>query len=158
MQPRPHWFLLLLTLAGCVVPVGPEWVDPQENVPPFLVSANPPVGSALASGSDGGLPSVEVVLGDQNSGDKLEVKWIIDSPPFVEGVSRLALFQRPLTGSEHRAAIRFAPTCSDVAHPSDTHRLLLAVSDREFADDSGGNLDTNGYLLESSWTFTLQCQ
>ena len=157
------WFLPWLTLTGCVVPAGPEWVDPQTNVPPSIVSAYPPVGSVLANDSEAGTQaSVQVNLADQNSADTLYVRWIIDYPPYVDGTSRIAFPQRLLGGSVERIPIAFAPSCSDIVHDLASHRLLLAVSDRDFAKDNGGagrlDLPSTGYLLEASWTFTLQCQ
>ena len=150
-------FLPLLALAGCVVPAGPEWVDPQANVPPSIVSAYPPVGSVLANDSEAGTQaSVQVTLADQNSADTLYVHWMVDYPPYVGGTSRLALRQRLPGGRVVRDPIAFAPSCGDVAHDLTSHRLLLAVSDRDFANDY--DLPLNGYLLEASWTFTLSCQ
>jgi hypothetical protein len=148
---------LLLTLAGCVVPAGPEWVDPQANMPPSIVSAYPPVGSALASDAEAGTQvSVEVTLADQNADDTLYVRWFVDYPPNVDGMSRLALRQSLPGGRVKRDPIAFAPSCVDVVHDGANHRLLLAVSDRAFANAL--DLPSNGYLLEASWTFTLQCQ
>lgn len=166
MMSRASHYLSLLPLlacAGCVVPAGPDWIDPEGNVPPSLVLAIPPVGSVLGGGGESGGPlAVEVTLADQNARDELHVRWIVDYPPYVDGVSRTALRQTLLSGSIERKAIAFAPICSDVVHGTGEHRLLLAVSDRDFVaeEDSGGQLDmpSNGFLLEASWTFTLQCQ
>lgn len=152
------WLLPLLTLSGCVVPAGPEWVDPQTNVPPSIVSAYPPVGSVLTNDSEAGTQaSVQVTLADQNSADTLYVRWIVDYPPYVDGTSRIALPQSLPGRSVVRDPIAFAPSCGDVVHDLASHRLLLAVSDRPFANNNS-DLPSNGYLLEAAWTFTLSCQ
>ena len=104
---------------------------------------------------------LQVVLADPNTKDKLYVHWIIDYPPYVESVSRVA-FQQTLLPGDHveRAPIWFAPNCSDdsLSHDFSNHRLLLAVSDRPFSDDPQ-TLDgvTDGYLVEGAWIFTLEC-
>ena len=152
------WFLPWLTLTGCVVPAGPEWVDPQANVPPSIVSAYPPVGSVLANDGEAGTQSsVQVTLADQNSADTLYVRWIVDYPPYVDGTSRIALHYTLPGGRVVRDPIAFAPSCGDVVHDLASHRLLLAVSDRAFANNTS-DLPSNGYLLEAAWTFTLSCQ
>ncbi len=152
------YLLPLLALAGCVVPAGPEWVDPQANMPPSIVSAYPPVGSVLTSDSEAGTQvSVQVTLADQNTADTLYVHWIVDYPPYVGGTSHLVLPQNlPGGRGVARDPIAFAPSCGDVVHDLPSHRLLLAVSDRDFANDY--DLPSNGYLLEASWTFALSCQ
>jgi len=153
---------LLLAVSGCVVPMGPEWSDPQTNAPPTISLANPPVGSVLDFGATGNASlGLEVGLSDSNTQDSFHVRWIIDYPPFIESVSHVAL---PLTlpgGSQvERPHLWFAPNCSDDALSRDfsEHRLLLAASDRPFSDDPQ-TLDgvTNGFLVEGSWIFTLDC-
>jgi hypothetical protein len=160
---RSRWLAaLLLGASGCVVPVGPEWSDPASNAPPTIRYANPAIGSILDFGTAGNAAmGLQVVLADPNAKDKLYVHWIIDYPPYVEGVSRLA-FRQTLDVGDHveRAPIWFAPNCSDdsLSHDFSNHRLLLAVSDRPFSDDPQ-TLDgvTNGFLVEGSWVFTLEC-
>ncbi len=151
--------LMLLALSGCVVPVGPEWSDPQSNYPPTIHTANPPIGSVLGGDPDAGAPgTVEVVLADQNTEDTLYVRWIIDYPPFVDNVSHVAL-SLALPGGDQilRPSISYAPNCSDdkISRDLPSHRLLLAVTDRPFA----GDLDSpsGDYLVEGSWDFLLTC-
>ena len=156
----------LAAAAGCVVPAGPQWTDPQANFPPTISydDTTPPVGSVLAMDPDGGAPlEVEVVLADQNTQDKLYARWIVDYPPNQPGVSRVALEQGLLGGNQvKRPPFRFSPSCTDdaISHDFSNHRLLLAVSDRPFPNDisqqpfefTGGN-----FLVEASWQFELDC-
>jgi hypothetical protein len=171
MMGRPGHLLalpaLLLAGAGCVVPVGPEWTDPQGNRPPTISDATPAIGSILDFGTTGNAAQgLEVVLADPDTNDNLYARWIIDYPPYVDGVSHVADLPVSLPGGDqvNRSPIRFAPNCSDdaISHTFSNHRLLLAVSDRPFAngeDTSQPPLDgvTNGFLVEGSWIFTLDC-
>jgi hypothetical protein len=166
-HPLLHFVLLagLATVPSCVVPVSPEWHDPQSNYPPTIDRATPPLGSLLGFDPDGGASSltVEVVLADQDTQDRLYARWIIDYPPFVDGVSHMAVPTRQPGGDTiQRPAIRFAPSCSDdhLAHGLANHRLLLAVSDRPFAsDDLSKDLVEDGqYLIEGSWQFEIDCE
>jgi hypothetical protein len=152
---------LLATLTACVVPVGPEWSDPPTNDPPTLRSAVPPVGQILV---EPGL-TVTVVLADQNTQDKLYLRWLIDYPPFQPDVSRLAHeLTLPPEGKIARPAASFAPNCTDdhIAAGTTSHRLMLAVSDRPFVGDSQGEgaldqVPAGGYLIQAVWPFTLSC-
>jgi hypothetical protein len=155
---------LLLAISGCVVPVGPEWTDPERNQPPTISYANPQIGSVLDFGTGGNAAmGLEVGLADQNTRDILNVRWIIDYPPYVDGQSHPALPQA-LPGGDQilRPTIRYAPNCSDQAISRDfsNHRLLLAVSDRSFIDNDPQVLDRvqdGNYRVEASWDFTLAC-
>jgi len=159
---------LLLALSGCVVPVGPEWTDPQSNVPPTIYSANPPIGFNLAPDAGVGGPLlVEVVLADQNTQDRLYARWIIDYPPWSDGISSVALPHTQPGGDQIlRPSISYAPTCNDdaISHQASNHRLLLAVSDQPFAYDSPfsqsylpDEVPTGNFRVEGSWQFVLDC-
>jgi len=155
---------LLLAISGCVVPVGPEWSDPEGNSPPTISETSPAIGSILDFGPTGNAAlGLAVVLADPDTKDTLSVRWIIDYPPYVDGVSHVAALPLTLPGGDQvkRAPIRFAPSCSDDAISRDfsNHRLLLAVSDRPFADDSQilDSVPTGNYLVEGSWIFALDC-
>jgi hypothetical protein len=166
MLRRPLLPALLLAVSGCVVPVGPEWSDPQINAPPTISQAVPAIGSILDFGTAGNAAmGLEVILADSNTHDPLDVRWIIDYPPYVDGVSHVAL---PLTlpGGDQvmRPPIRFAANCSDDSLSRDfpNHRLLLAVSDRPFASEDTSQQPLDGvpgdnYLVTGSWIFTLDC-
>ena len=159
---------LLLALSGCVVPLGPQWTDPQSNVPPTIYSAYPPIGSTLSAdaGADGTL-DFQVVLADQNTQDALYARWIVDYPPWDDATSRVALRHAQPGGTEIlRPSITYVPSCVDdtLSHESPNHRLLLAVSDRPFAFDpsfsqsaSPDAVPSGNFLVEGSWDFTLPC-
>jgi hypothetical protein len=162
------WFLA--ALSGCVIPVAPKWSDPDNNYPPTIVSANPPVGTILGLGPDGGTTSqveVEVTLADQNAGDNLYLRWIVDYPPYVSGRTLLALeTTKPGGEAVVRTPAIFAPDCVSIrSRALLDHRLLLAISDRpfKFASDAPGltapdAVDDGNHLVEAVWPFTLNCQ
>jgi hypothetical protein len=158
--------LLLMGLSACVVPVGPEWTDPERNSPPRIESALPSIGSVLSVDADADLPLlVSVVLADQNSKDKLYVRWIIDYPPFSEEITRVALTTiLPGGDTTQRPTLYFAPNCSDhrIAPGFSNHRLLLAASDSPFASDdpNPANPDAvsdGSFPVEGAWQFKMDC-
>ena len=156
--------MLLLAISGCVVPIGPEWTDPEANHPPTIYLANPPIGAVLDFGATGNAAmGLEVGLADQNTQDSLYVRWIIDYPPQpnVDGAHVALPLTLPGGNQLNRPTIRFAPSCNDATISPDVanHRLLLAVSDRPFSDDPQVlDLVTPGnYRVEASWDFTLAC-
>jgi hypothetical protein len=168
-RPSRHWLpglTFVLMASGCVVPIGPEWSTPQNNYPPILGYANPAIGSILGLGADGSAPlTVEVGLQDPNTQDQLYYRWIIDYPPYLEGVSKLALGNvQPGGGTTERSRLLFAPNCTDhnIAHGFSNHRLLFAASDRAFSNDAPSQGDFDGvpagdFLVEAAWQFVLDC-
>jgi hypothetical protein len=161
---------LLALASGCVIPVAPKWSDPDRNYPPTIVTANPPVGTVLGRGPDGGAAGqveVEVSLADQNTGDNLYLRWIVDYPPYVSGKTLLALeTTKPGGDTLVRTPAIFAPDCVSIrSRALADHRLLLAISDRPFklpADDPGltepDAVDDGNHRIEAVWSFTLSCQ
>ena len=157
--------LALAGLGGCVVPVGPEWTDPQSNSPPTIHSANPPVGSILAPDPGGASVEAEIVLADNNTDDDLFVRWLVDYPPFDETVSRLAYETTQPGGADVvRPRLRFAPSCGDdqIAPDLSSHRLMVAASDRPFlaVDPAQPVLDAvpdGGLVVRAMWQFQLAC-
>ncbi|MBN2575777.1 MAG: hypothetical protein JXP73_14520 [Deltaproteobacteria bacterium] len=162
-----HLLPLLSVFAGvsaCVVPVGPEWTDPQSNYPPTIASASPAIGSILALAPDAGFPlAVQVKLADQNTDDNLYVLWLIDYPPFVDGVSRLARPEiQPGNGRIERPTLTFAPNCGDhrIAAGFGAHRLLLVASDRPFVGDDPTEPDKiqdGNSRVQAQWQFDMEC-
>ncbi len=163
-RPRLLACFLAAPFAACVAPVGPEWSDPPGNYPPTIASAVPPVGSLLGQDSDGGPASlvVQVDLADQNTGDTLYIRWIVDYPPWTPGLSGIALKDsKPGGGSVLRSTEIFSLSCADVSHVISNHRLMLAVSDRPFDDTNTSTPPdqvSDGFLVEAVWPFVLKCQ
>lgn len=162
-------FQLLLAVpivicAGCVVPMGPKWYDPEGNSPPVIASAVPAIGTVLDMAVDGGVPlGVRVVIADANTSDRIYARWIIDYPPYQDGQTHVALRAvLPPAEEAQREPIEFSPNCSDdqIARGFAAHRLLLAVSDRPFSDEDASKPDAvadGNFLVEGSWAFDLDC-
>jgi hypothetical protein len=154
----------ILVGAGCVVPMGPKWSDPESNSPPVIASAVPAIGSVLDMAADGGVPlGVRVVISDANTSDRIYARWIIDYPPYQESQTRVALRAvLPPANEAQRSPIEFSPNCSDdqIARGFVAHRLLLAVSDRPFSDEDASKPDAvpaGNFLVEGSWAFNQDC-
>ena len=166
-RPTRHRALLAATCAGlcaCVVPAGPEWIDPPGNSLPSIQRAVPPLGSALTLAIDAGEPlMVDVVLADQDTRDNLYARWIIDYPPFDPSISRLARQDiQPGGGQVERPSLRFAPNCvlHGIAPGFSNHRLLLAVSDRSFDPSNEAAPDqvqSGTSRIEAVWLFEMDC-
>jgi hypothetical protein len=151
-------------MTACVVPVGPKWSDPVPGTPPYIGSANPPVGSALGPGQDSdiGPPvQVEVNLADQDTGDVIFLRWIIDYPPY-SGATRGALeVSQPGGGSVVRGGEVFAPDCANVSPTTSSHQLMLAASTQVFVtalDSATPDAVTDpSTRVEAIWPFVLNC-
>lgn len=166
--PAPRRALLAMLCAGlgaCVVPAGPDWVDPPGNDPPSIHWVSPPVGSVLNLGVDGGTQAtVEIDLADKNTKDSLYLRWIIDYPPFDPSVSRLALpYTLRANGDVVRPRQAFSPSCTahKIAAGFKNHRLMLAVSDRDFVNDPQptvlDQVENGNFRIEAVWLFEMEC-
>lgn len=155
---------------GCVIPLAPDFEDPEANFPPYMVSSIPASGEVVTVGN--ATPAFMVTLGDPNVGDTLYVKWLFDYPKWDETYSRVGL-SYPIPPSPNREVQRtsqhFQPSCADhnIARGITEHRLTLAVADRPFllpedpAAPSDYRLDAVGegtFLLRATWIIkNLEC-
>jgi hypothetical protein len=154
------------TGAGCVLPIGPEF-EPERNVPPYLVKADPPPGSFVREPD----PVFQVTVEDQNRLDDLHVLWLIDYPPFNENITKVALpAQVAASGPDlpNQHVLTLQPSCNFhlISPTLSEHRLLLVISDRPFVDDGTGpsgervldQIRPGAYKLSVAWTFEKECQ
>jgi hypothetical protein len=108
--------------------------------------------------------TVEAQFLDQNVGDTLYVRWLIDYPPYA-GTDPLALQTIIPPGQDSiRPPVFFAPNCIDnnIAQGL-SHRLLLAVSDRPFgpvdpALPAWDTVSPGGFRVDAMWPFQLDCK
>jgi hypothetical protein len=122
-------------MSGCVVPVAPQFDDPEPRFAPFVASSDPSVGE-IVTFSDNHAPFM-VTIGDNNLGDSLFVRWIIDYPNTDVDNSRKALDTSYLPSASviRSPPLKFVPTCNVIARATaNPHRLVLSVSDRPFLD------------------------
>jgi len=168
---RRAWLAALPVWAcACVVPVAPEFEDPAGNYAPYVVSSVPAAGAVLPASADTptATDAIEVTLGDPNLEDKLEVRWLIDYPPYDSTLSREALDVRlPSSGAVKRESIRFAPSCADIQSASGlpSHRVTLSVADRPFLPPNQASPDlrwdsvsAEGFVVRTTWTVALSCR
>jgi hypothetical protein len=147
-----------------VLPIGPEF-EPERNLSPFLIRAEPPIASIITDPDQ----VFQVLVEDPNRLDDLHVRWLIDYPPFSENLTRTGLAipvgaRGPDVPNQH--ALAFKPECVNLISPALTqHRLLLVISDRPFIEDTVGQGDERildqtrpgAFRLPLSWTFEKDC-
>jgi hypothetical protein len=147
--------LLLLPAPACIVPVGPEFRDPPgiANAPPFIVSSKPIEGEIWHQNL------FTVTPFDPNLDDTLYLRWVIDYPPFVLGVTFPfdgEVIPPPINGTPDTRDHTFF--CSNLREfPS--HQVSVIVADRPFADsrDLDELLNPDGHSVTVSWTWIAQC-
>jgi hypothetical protein len=154
-------------MSGCVIPLAPDFSDPDPNYPPYIVTSDPGAGEPFA-----GTRQLSVTLADPNLGDRLYVRWLYDYPPHNREFSRFGVeLELPPTGSVVRNPLPpFQPDCDkhNIASGLTQHRLLLSVSDRPFLGDSDSDtvppenrLDSipdGAQRLRATWYVNLECK
>lgn len=160
---------LLAVASGCVIPIAPEFEDPEVNYPPYVVRTDPRAGEIITP-PPGEQAEIEVTLGDPNVRDPLYVRWVFDYPKYDPSVSRLAQeFTLPPApnGGQERGRFRIAPSCSvhGIALGASPHRLMMIASDRPFVKaemaPEENRYDTpspGGYVVRAMWILNLECR
>lgn len=158
--------LLLLACLGCgacVVPLAPQFDDPEENYPPYIVDSRPPVGWVVS-----GMADFSVTLADQNAGDHLFIRWLHDYPPLQDPGSR-RFMDYELPPQANGGVVRDPPIsvrahCDNFEHTMTQHRVMLAVSDRPWVKDDEAPKDSrwttvpkDARLLRAVWFLNLEC-
>jgi hypothetical protein len=133
-------------MSACVIPVAPQFDDPEVNYPPFVEDCDPSVGDIItpaAAMPGGGDPApqrvIMVTLGDHNLNDVLFLRLLLDYPTTdLDGGQLVAVpAARPPSGRVDRTPFKLVPPpCTSAG--AGTHRLVLSVSDREFLDRTNG--------------------
>jgi hypothetical protein len=148
--------IALLAGAGCVVPLAPEFEN-DDNEPPYLISAMPPVGTLSVMN-----PSFTVTVQDPNPTDTLQVRWLIDYPPYDKNTKQF-------TGeipNRNPAIIDFKPDCilHNISNNMNPHRLMVVVSDRPFLPTATAPPDRpydvteeGSHPLRAVWLFRMDC-
>lgn len=156
----------IFIVCGCVIPVAPEFENPEVNYPPYVVYSDPAEGTVMAQQN----VEIRVRLGDPNLGDSLFIRWIFDYPKYDEILTRLVLVN-PLPTAEggaiEREEISFTPSCilHNIARGVSQHQLTLSVADREFVKPEQADPDyrldtvaTGGYRVRVSWRLDMECR
>lgn len=162
-------FAPLASTSACVIPLAPEFQDPEENYPPFVLSSDPPEGSRITPAEV--VRPIKVTLGDQNLSDTLFARWTFDYPPRDPAISRFAQEDEiARSGTVTRRTIQIEPSCfrHNIARGLLQHRLTLSVSDRPFLDPENNEpvspeapLDSfraGAHRVRITWVLEIECK
>ena len=156
--------VVLLTLvspmSACVVPVAPNFQDPlgEPNVPPYIANAMPAVGSFVPNNTG----AFTVTVTDQNVGDPLSYRWVIDYPPFSISNTRPQAIQTiPLSanGTQQFNPESLPSPCDLNPAAISIHQLEFILADRAFDTTDTKVLDalppgSDGFVVRANWTFS----
>lgn len=158
---------LVSSMSACVVPVAPTFQDPPgglPNIAPYILSASPDFGtfSAVLNPDDF---TVSVTVTDQNVGDDLHYRWVIDYPPFVVNNTRPQMAQtipHSANGIQLQVTETLTHICTlNLAPTVAVHQLAFFLADRPFDDTNPKVLDAaegpDGLVARANWTFQITC-
>jgi hypothetical protein len=157
---RKLFFLLAISLMpSCIIPVGPEFQDPDgtPNAAPRISDPDPGFGEEVTALDQW---TFQLTIGDPNAVDHLYVKWIADYPPLndLTRSSTPTPYAPPGDGKPIQQPIDFAIACNDLNHSSSRHRIMAVVADRPFVNTVPGNLlvvEPPGQFAVATWVLTL---
>ncbi len=151
-------------IAGCVIPIGPEFQDPVHSpeYAPVLVDQTPAFGSIVTV--DLRTPQQFIVLAsDLNPGDELYWEWVLDYPPYVQGTTQAfgeGYAPAPASGPQvHTITQRVGCEIGPNPNGPTQHQLKLIVGDKPLTYDAVMMkfVATGGKTDEGNWTVTLAC-
>jgi hypothetical protein len=173
-------YLLLLasasSMSACIIPAAPNFQDPPSvpDSPPYLSGFQPNNPGEIvtilpeAPGKDPQMQFSANVT-DIDLGDTLYFQWVLDYPPFQNGVTNLGnqgKITPRLDGQAINTSLPELITCNFVGRPSDcTHQLELIVADRPFSTSPQLNTDNvldsiddpDGFVVRANWTIAISC-
>jgi hypothetical protein len=127
--------LLTLLAGGCVIPVAPQFDDPESNYPPYVVTSTPMVGDIFTPGMTTQDRDISAALSDQNLHDTLFIRFLIDYPGTDTSTAHLFfLATLPPSGANDRGSVHVRPECARIGIGPGMHRLMMSVSDRPYLD------------------------
>ena len=154
-------FLLLLAVAptpACILPVGPEWQDPlgSPNAKPEILDPDPFWGDEVSHSPIDPF-DFRFFVTDANVEDPLTVQgWVDDK--------RHRFFETTIPGGSGGtrvpALIKKTIVCNDIDAAFPSHKVLVAVTDRDFVNDGTANIlavTSNGKTDQITWTLNMTC-
>ncbi len=142
--------LVALPMSACIIPVGPEFRDPDgvPNSPPFIISSVPLNGETSTG-------DIFTITPSDVNGDALHVRWLRDYPPFIPTISDPEDDDLP-PGWRGPFSRRF--DCLGVTAPS-PHKITVLVSDRPFLSDplDPTRVDEGVHPARVSWRWLKDC-
>ena len=143
--------LLLLSMPACIIPVGPVFRDPSgaPNSSPVITDSTPEIGDVWHQ------RTFEITVEDDN-GDDLLVRWIIDYPPFTQGTTMISseMFKNPHKGEPFETPVTKEFLCTGPT-PLPSHQIMVIVADRPFVPNAQdlGEVDEGGHAVKATWTW-----
>jgi hypothetical protein len=152
---------LALAVAGCALPVGPEFQDPAatQNFDPRILDSDPPLGARVTG------PDFRVTVQDPNAGDDLYVRFLADFPG-LSGNTRFLLDKRVPHTADGRLLsedVSVVVTCAALAK-TPSHQVTVIVADRGFVFDASSPmqdprlLPSDAQRIFGSWTLDMDCK
>lgn len=143
--------------AGCVVPISPQFGDPEINTPPSVVTSTYKDGETVTYAPGW---YFDAVVADANALDTLYYTWVLDYPPAASARPTLSGDIPPgPNGSDRRTIPRLSPDCvlTRPILPGPSHTLMLIVSDRPFATGTLDVTTTGGYVIKLLHRLDWEC-
>lgn len=134
-------------VAAIVLVVGCSGQEAETvNHPPFIASASPAEGEIVTPSAVGDR-ELSATIGDDDVGDALFIRILVDYPPGGGVANLIRALELPPSGSVIRSPMRMQPDCRNLGVGPGTHRLVLSVADRPFLDpDKGESVDPEAPL------------
>lgn len=130
---------IALLASGCVIPIGPQFDDPEDNYPPFVVNSTPGQGDIFTEGGASGR-EIAVTLSDHNVHDQLHIRWFVNYPGTGPSSKQLRNDILPGGATPERSPVRIRPDCGFSGLERGQHRLVMSVADRPYLDALLGNI------------------
>ena len=144
--------LIFVATNGCVLPVGPDFQDPQGKLPPqpfkpTFTSVDPPFWTVV--GLDTAAKRYFTVgIEDINPTDKISVRWVFNYPPYVQGSTKIYL---DTTTSNQPPPLVVGLTCNDVEpYKLADRNMVIIVSENGFIDESAAGDRMNPLSYDAS--------
>jgi len=131
--------LIIVATNGCVVPIGPEFQNPQEKAPPdpfkpTFTGEDPPFQTSVM------LDVVKkqyftVVVEDINPGDKISVRFVLNYPPYIDNATKNWFEMTAATNQP--SAFTIGLNCNDVKdYKLSDRNLVFMASDNGFTPEN----------------------
>jgi hypothetical protein len=128
--------LMAALAGGCVIPVAPQFDDPEVNYPPYVITSSPSVGDIFTPEQR----DITAALSDHNVHDNLSIRFLVDYPGSDTNTGHLFFQIRlPPSGVADRGSVKVRPDCKQIGLAMGLHRLMMSVSDREYLDAPAGD-------------------
>ena len=150
-------FALTSSMPACVIPVGPQWQDPDgiPNSPPEILSTDPPAGMMLSTTASAEIKFTLLVT-DVNVTDHLYWEFIVDH----RRATSINVIDPSPNGAPLRASLPQFIGCNEVqlGAPS-PHPVRFFLADRQIDPASADLMDVAppGKGVPADWWLNADC-